>query len=112
VSITVPVADVTTDKPACVKTARGFEIAVFRHGNEFFALGNRCPHAGAAMQLGSCDGEVAVCPMHHFKYDLRTGRCRFPKHLRLPVFPIAIEGETLVIDASKAPAAPAPVDDD
>ncbi|MSP51280.1 MAG: Rieske (2Fe-2S) protein [Alphaproteobacteria bacterium] len=102
-TINLPATDVTDEKPARVKTAAGFEIAVFRHGEEYFAVANRCPHQGASLAEGHCDGEDVVCPMHRFKYDPRSGRCRFPKHLRLRVFPITKTGDTLAIDDSMAP---------
>ena len=41
----------------------------------FFAVQNRCSHAGAALHKGFIneDNEV-VCPLHHYCFDLKTGR--------------------------------------
>ncbi len=106
--ITLPATAVTPTKPAVVQTERGFEIAVFQHGDSYFAIANRCPHQGAPLVQGVCDGEVVICPFHHFKYDLRTGRCRFPRHLRIATFPVARAGTDLSIDTSAAPDPSAP----
>lgn len=101
--LTLSAAAVTPEKPALVTTEHGFEIAVFQHGDAYFAFANRCPHQGAPLAQGICDGEVVICPHHHFKYDLRTGRCRFPRHLVIKTFPIERRGDALAIDASAAP---------
>ena len=87
---------------------RGREIGLFNLGGEYFALLNRCPHAGAAlcsgqiMGLAQSDdpgtyrlerpGEMIRCPWHGWEYDIRTGQswCD-PKTVRVPRFAVARE---------------------
>ena len=86
------VASVGDIKPGEKKlvTVKGREVGVFNVGGEFFALANRCPHAGGPM----CDGVVASlvepskpgeyklsrkdefvrCPWHGWEFDIRTGQ--------------------------------------
>ena len=51
-------------------------IAVFRVGDDFFAVNNVCPHKGASL----CDGEIIVeekivrCPWHHWNWQLEDGK--------------------------------------
>ena len=53
----------------------GLRVAVFNDGGEFRATLGRCPHADGALGLGWVeDGEV-VCPLHHWRFKLASGRC-------------------------------------
>lgn len=73
-----------------IVTVRGREIGIFNVRGEFFALLNRCPHAGAALCRGaiiglaeapapgqyrlSRPGEFIRCPWHGWEFDIRTGQ--------------------------------------
>jgi nitrite reductase/ring-hydroxylating ferredoxin subunit len=54
----------------------GISMAVLcRVEGELFALDVRCPHEGGMIIDGPLvDGRYAVCPLHHFLFDPRTGR--------------------------------------
>lgn len=52
------------------------EVALFRIGNEFFAVGNVCPHQHfSRIHEGALEGSVVTCPMHGWSFDLRSGAC-------------------------------------
>lgn len=53
----------------------GLGIAVYHHEGAFFALLNRCPHANGAMSQGWIEGDEAVCPLHMWRFKLKSGRC-------------------------------------
>src|SRR5580658_4393574 len=73
-----------------IVTVRGREIGIFRIGNEFYGLINRCPHQGAPLCRGEIvsrlvapspgdyrltrAGEMIRCPWHCWEYDIRTGQ--------------------------------------
>lgn len=52
-------------------------IGLFLFDDTLYALGDECPHRGAALSDGdlSPDGFVA-CPLHAWEYNLKTGRGR------------------------------------
>lgn len=54
-------------------TIRGRQIAVFRLGERFLAVENRCPHRGGPLAEGIISGTRVVCPLHSWKVDLETG---------------------------------------
>jgi nitrite reductase/ring-hydroxylating ferredoxin subunit len=72
----------------------GREIGVFRFGDEFYAVRNRCPHQGGPLCLGYILPRVVsdepgvievadapplvVCPWHGWQYDARTGQAYAP----------------------------------
>jgi len=95
-------------------TVKGREVGIFNVNGEFFALANRCPHAGGPM----CDGKVVAlvapgkpgeysltrknefvrCPWHGWEFEIRTGQswCD-PDDLKLRQFKVAVEpGQELV----------------
>ena len=49
-------------------------IAVFRIQDDFFALRNECPHAGASLAHGYLEGDVVRCRIHHWGFCVRDGR--------------------------------------
>jgi nitrite reductase/ring-hydroxylating ferredoxin subunit len=51
-----------------------YQIALFRRGESVSALNNECPHAGASLSSGFCDGEIVVCPWHGWEFDCATGK--------------------------------------
>ncbi|MGH6989321.1 MAG: Rieske (2Fe-2S) protein, partial [Stellaceae bacterium] len=66
-------------------TIRGREIGIFNVKGDYYALLNRCPHAGASLCLGRVgglvlsdgpgeyeilrQGEILRCPWHGWEYD-------------------------------------------
>lgn len=92
-TVSLPAASV----PATVAVS-DLVIAVFRDGDRYYAIENRCPHRGAPLDKGLQVGADIICPLHHFRFALETGQCHLPKTLRARTFPVRREGETLVID--------------
>ena len=79
----------------------------------FFALENSCPHAGASMASGSCEGQVLSCPAHGLKFHLATGRCTASPQLHIPVYAVVQQGDRLWLQppgtqASGATPVPSP----
>ena len=48
-------------------------ILVVRHGGQLHAVGNKCPHAGAALNTGVFSCGRIVCPLHGASFDVATG---------------------------------------
>ena len=49
-------------------------IGLFHIGGEFYALGDRCPHAGASLLRGDIQGDVVCCRIHHWRFSIRDGK--------------------------------------
>lgn len=50
------------------------QIAVFHLDDQFFAIDNRCPHAGASLGMGVVEGSTVACRIHHWKFNLTDGQ--------------------------------------
>ncbi|HLZ56411.1 MAG TPA: Rieske (2Fe-2S) protein [Ktedonosporobacter sp.] len=49
-------------------------VSVFRtRGGAVLATQSDCPHTGEALADGIVSGEKVICPLHSYKFDLRTG---------------------------------------
>jgi nitrite reductase/ring-hydroxylating ferredoxin subunit len=97
-----------------IVTVRGRDIGIFNVGGEYFALANRCPHAGGPLCRGrivalvTSEGpghyqlarhqEFLRCPWHGWEFDIRTGQswCD-PNSVRARQFAVSVEpGAALV----------------
>lgn len=53
----------------------GQKICMARTKTGYYAVQDKCPHAGANLGRGGwCENEMVVCPIHRYKYNLQTGR--------------------------------------
>jgi nitrite reductase/ring-hydroxylating ferredoxin subunit len=97
-----------------IVTVRGREIGIFNLDGEYFALSNRCPHAGGPLCQGRIgplvlsdrpgtyrltrEREFLRCPWHGWEFDIRTGQswCD-PQSVRARHYKVTVEaGDSLV----------------
>lgn len=48
-------------------------IAIFRTAEGFHALAAACPHKGGPLADGIVAESCVTCPLHNWRFDLRTG---------------------------------------
>jgi glutamate synthase domain-containing protein 2/nitrite reductase/ring-hydroxylating ferredoxin subunit len=89
-----------------VRHVNGAEVAVMRDGDEVFALGNLCPHRGGQLADGAVRDGTAICPLHAWDFDLRTGISPYNPDDRVPVYPARVRDGRVQVDAAAVPAAP------
>jgi nitrite reductase/ring-hydroxylating ferredoxin subunit len=104
-----------------IVTAGSRSIGVFRVGDRFYALRNRCPHQGGPLCLGriapwarsSGPGDfrmeggpsLIACPWHGWEYDLETGQSFLgPGESPVKAYQVSVE------QGSALDEAPEPVD--
>lgn len=67
-------------------------VAVFRIGDEVYAIGDRCSHAEASLSEGEVYDCVVECPRHGSEFDLRTGDVlNLPATKPVPIYPVSVE---------------------
>jgi len=53
-------------------------IAVFRaRDGEVYAVQADCPHRGGPLADGLLGGSTLICPLHGWKFDLKTGQALY-----------------------------------
>ena len=69
----------------------GKDVAVFKIGDEFHAIGNACPHYGAMLCDGYVRNETVMCPWHGWQFDLKTGKGMTIPGMDVKSFPVKVE---------------------
>jgi ferredoxin-nitrite reductase len=77
----------------------GADVAVFRLRGALCAVADRCPHAGGSLADGVVDGDEVVCPLHGYRFDLKTGVCSTDPLLRVKTYPVVAGGDGFTVDA-------------
>jgi len=74
-------------------------IAMFRVGNDVYAIGDRCSHAEASLAEGEVFGTDVECPRHGSEFDMKTGQAlSLPATKPVPTYPVSIEDGTVYLD--------------
>ncbi len=76
---------------------RNEEVAVFKYQGRLCALQNNCPHEGGQLAMGWLEGGEVVCPLHGYKFDLKTGACSTDPKLKAKIFKFAPAGENFIV---------------
>jgi nitrite reductase/ring-hydroxylating ferredoxin subunit len=71
----VQVAKVSEIIPGGLKAVEmnGEEIALCNYDGKIYAIGRRCGHMNAPLDLGTLEGYILTCPMHHAQFDITSG---------------------------------------
>lgn len=85
---------------------KGTQIAVMRDGEEAFAVGGVCPHRGGQIADGTVVGGSAVCPLHLWDFDLRSGISPFNPADSLPTYRARVHEGMVQVDADSVPLGP------
>ena len=103
-----PVCGVDEIEPGrgVVRIVNGTEVALMRDGEDVFALGNLCPHRGGQIGDGHVENGKAICPLHAWDFDLRTGISPFNPADSLPTYPVRVHDGTVEVNADSVPEAP------
>jgi len=87
------------DTSGCrVVQVAGYTLALFRRGEEIYALDNRCPHMGFPLSRGTLQDGILTCHWHHARFDLRSGGTFDLWADNLRTFPVEIRGEDVYVD--------------
>jgi len=74
------------------------EIAVFKHQGQLCAIQNTCPHQGGQLSMGSIEGDEVVCPLHGWRFHLKTGACSTVPPVTAKIFKLAQQGENYSVE--------------
>jgi nitrite reductase/ring-hydroxylating ferredoxin subunit len=81
---------------------KGKKICIAKWKDSLFAFASKCPHAGGLLAEGYMDalGNV-VCPLHRYRFDVRTGRNTSGEGYYLKRWPVEIRDETVWVGMEK-----------
>ena len=74
-------------------------VAVFRIGEDVYAIGDRCSHAEASLSEGEVFDCLVECPRHGSEFDLRTGQAlSLPATKPVAVYEVRVEDGDVVVE--------------
>ena len=77
-------------------------IAVYRIGDEFFAVKNICPHEGNPLHHAPAENGAAVCRAHGWRFDLKSGQClRGDRETRVAVYRVKVDGDEVLVNLDR-----------
>ena len=76
----------------------GQRVAIGLYKNTLYGFSANCPHAGGKLSNGYLDalGNI-VCPLHRYKFSLKTGRNMSGEGYFLKTYPIEVRLEGIFI---------------
>ncbi len=71
----VQVAKLNEIAPGGLKAVEvnGREIVLCNDDGKIYAIDRRCGHMNAPLDLGTLEGYILTCPMHHAQFDITSG---------------------------------------
>jgi 3-phenylpropionate/trans-cinnamate dioxygenase ferredoxin subunit len=77
----------------------GKAVFIANVGGKFYAMGNRCTHAGCMLSDGTLRGENVTCSCHSSVFDVKTGNVvRGPAKKPELAFQVKIEGDQILVN--------------
>ena len=94
------------ERGCAVVTGGGHTIAVFRRGDAFAAVDNRCPHMGFPLDRGTVKNGILTCHWHHARFDLSSGGTFDPFADDVRSFPVSVSDGEVWVDPAPPEADP------
>jgi nitrite reductase/ring-hydroxylating ferredoxin subunit len=81
-------------------TVNGRAVTVYRRGEEILAIGDDCPHQGGSLCEGWVEGDIVICPVHGWEFDMRTGACMTVPGECVPRYTATVEDGAVYLEES------------
>ena len=83
----------------------GRMVAVFRKGEEWYAIDDLCPHMGASLAEGYVEDHTVTCPWHAWRFCIKDGTWEDNPRTKVDCFEIKIEGDDVLVREKDEPRA-------
>ena len=78
-------------------TVNDRHVALFRLGDEFFALDNMCLHRGGPLCDGFIEDTVVTCPWHGWSYHIKTGTMVQDPRVGVSTHDVRVDGDVISV---------------
>jgi nitrite reductase (NADH) small subunit len=79
-------------------SAAGTVLCVANQSGRYAAVDNVCPHRGGPLAEGLLEAGKVLCPWHAWAFDLATGEADHDASTRVRVYPLRVEGGSVLAD--------------
>jgi nitrite reductase (NADH) small subunit len=73
-------------------------IAVFRQGEQVYAIDDVCPHMGASLSGGYVEGNIVTCPWHAWRFRVTDGVWADNPRIKIGCYPARVVGDEVQIE--------------
>lgn len=91
------------DGSSVVVRGPGKSIAVFRVGEEYFAIDDMCPHAGASLSGGYVENGIVTCPWHYWRFRLNDGAWADNPRIKTGCYAVKVEDGSIHVEVPDPP---------
>lgn len=92
-----PVAEIPVETGLRVEVGE-HRVALFRVGDDFYALGDRCSHAEASLAEGEVFDDEVECPRHGAAFGLADGEARtLPATSPVPTYSVDVVDDVVFL---------------
>lgn len=72
-------------------------VAVFRRGDQWYAIDDLCPHMGASLAEGHVEGETVTCPWHAWRFCIKDGTWEDNRRVKVDTFEVRVVGDDVQV---------------
>lgn len=92
------ISDIADTAAIIISPAGADAVAIFRNGNAFSAVSNRCAHQNGPLGEGRIIDGCITCPWHGYQYRLEDGCSPPPYTEKLATYRLRIAGDRILLD--------------
>ncbi len=70
-------------------------VAVFLNDGQYHAIDDFCPHMGASLAGGYCDGETVTCPWHAWRFCIKDGSWDENPKIKIAAFEVRVQEDEI-----------------
>ncbi len=90
--------DELSQRGALTVQAGKHTLALFKYGEQVYAVDNRCPHMGFPLDKGTVKDGILTCHWHHARFDLASGGTFDQWADDVPSFPVEIRDNEIWVN--------------
>ncbi|GAA4134862.1 hypothetical protein GCM10022216_08350 [Sphingobacterium kyonggiense] len=80
----------------------GKKLCLIRQDDVLSVTSSRCPHAGADLTKGWCEGHKLICPFHRHEFDIVTGKGTEKQGNYIRMYPLKKEGDDYYVGIKRS----------
>ena len=100
--VTVARVEDVPEGACAVVEVNGKDVAVFHAEGKFYAIDDRCPHAGASLAGGHVEDGVVTCPWHAWRFRLTDGAWADNPRVKTGCYAVHVVGDEVKLELPDA----------
>jgi nitrite reductase (NADH) small subunit len=86
-----------------VVEVNGKDVVVFLDQGKYYAIDDRCPHAGASLSCGEVRDGIVTCAWHYWRFRLADGAWADNPRIKTGSYPVHVVGDEVRLEIPANP---------